>query len=263
MESLFIKKLAQSYQLPFFLGKAPLHSPKTETVARTLRDLFFLKAAKKFKCKHLVLAHHANDQIETFLLQIFRGTGSQGIGMHSFSERSDLFRFRPWLGIWKKEIEAYARNHQLTWKEDSSNLDSHHHRNWIRHELLPLLTAKLGREIPPLLLRTTTILKDQTDSLLQQITPFNALDKLPISTLKKLSLAQQRLLIKSWLHHHSISDISFNRIETITTMITQAKPAKINLPAGDFVRRTSGSLWIDRSAKKCSSAGKKIERQAR
>ena len=261
-ESKSIQRLSQFYQLPFFQGKAPKNSPKTETAARELRDAFFQRASKKFKCPHLLLAHHANDQVETFLLQLFRGTGSQGGGMEAYAERNGLIRIRPWLGIWKKEIHAYALEKKLPWNEDRTNLDSHHQRNWIRNELLPLLTTQLGREIPPLLLRTATILRDQTQALYQQILPFISLERLPISTLKSLSRAHQRLLIKSWLQAHSISDPSFERIEAITTMITEAKPAKINLPAGNFVRRTNGVLWIDRSSKKTALCIKKTEGQA-
>ena len=256
-EALAVQKLARSYQLPFYQGKAPRHTPQTENAARILRDRFFLRASRRFKCPHLLLAHHANDQIETFLLQLFRGTGSHGIGMESHSEREGLIRLRPWLRIWKKEIQAYALEKKLLWFEDATNLDSHHHRNWIRNELLPMLSTRLGREVPPLLLRTATILRDQTQSLLEEVSPLLAFEKIPIVALKKRSLAQQRLFIKSWLQKQEISDPSFERIEAITHMITQAKPAKINLPAGDFVRRTNGLLWIERGAKKIALPQKK------
>ncbi len=166
--------------------------------------------------------------------------------MELTSERERLTRWRPWLG-----------NHQLTWREDSTNVDIHHKRNWIRHELLPLLSSQLGREIPPILLRTSSLLRDQTLSLLKNISPFLSQPELLLSTLRSLSRAEQRLLIKSWLEHHSVSDISFEKIEAIVTMITQAKPAKMNLPAGDFVRRTNGKIWIERASKKPRNAVKK------
>jgi hypothetical protein len=63
--------------------------------------------------------------------------------------------------------------------------------------------------------------------------------------------------VKSWLHHHSIPDLSFEKIEAIVTMITQAKPAKINLAKGDFVRRTKGKIWIERAPKIRRNASKK------
>lgn len=249
-EAKTLQRLAEKLNLPFYTQRVSVKIPKTETAARTARDEFFKTAALHFKNPHLVLAHHANDQVETFLLQLLRGSGSQASGMSALSKRDGIVRYRPWLSVWKKEIEAFAQAQGLSWFEDSSNQDTQHRRNWIRYELLPLLDQKMGRSISPLLHRTADLLRDQTEALTQEIEPLIPHPTLSVDDLKKLSIAKQRLLIKRWLTFHEISEIDFEIIEKITRFITQKSPAKINLSKGHFARRTGGKIWIQRHSKK-------------
>lgn len=247
-DALWVKKLAKHYRLPFFTARAPDSIRKTEGEARKARDLFFQKASRKFKCDHLVLAHHANDQVETFLLQLLRGSGSFGTGMESHVRRGHLHRYRPWLSVWKETILEYAHAHKLLWKEDATNQDKQHQRNWIRHELLPLLDQKTGRSVSPLLHRTAQVLKDQTKALLCRVESLSQQEKLKIRDLQTLSVAEQRLLIKNWLEFHQIPDVAFELIAKILDLLQLKSPAKVNLPQKKYVRRTAGKIWIDSSS---------------
>jgi tRNA(Ile)-lysidine synthase len=105
-------------------------------------------AARAFRRKHfqqwiaqspnhvVVLAHHANDQVETFFLQLYRGSGTFGLGgMHP--ERGQLIR--PFLEIEKADLIAYAIENKVQWREDKSNATSNYLRNLFRNELLPAL----------------------------------------------------------------------------------------------------------------------------
>ena len=113
----WVRKLAKNLGLKYVGGK--MHSsskPHREADARAARYAFFARTSQRLGIPHLVLAHHADDQVETFLMQLLRGSGAAGRGMDPVSKRSGLILHRPWLGIWKKEITAYAKHHRLQWR---------------------------------------------------------------------------------------------------------------------------------------------------
>src|SRR5438876_4346920 len=89
-----------------------------ETAAREARYRFFAETARRRKCKTIFLAHHADDLVETFLINLFRGAGTTGLsGMREVSSRRvdgvDLTIVRPLLSVWRKEIDNYMRTHRL------------------------------------------------------------------------------------------------------------------------------------------------------
>ena len=91
----------------------------------------------------LVLAHHMGDQIETVLLRLFRGSGLLGLGaMHEIRQFGLGWMARPLLGVSKEEIIAYAKQMDLRYIEDPSNLDTYIDRNFVRHEVLPLIRLR-------------------------------------------------------------------------------------------------------------------------
>lgn len=106
----------------------------TQMIARKIRYDFFNQIRKDYKIDYLVTAHHQNDQIETFFIQLFRGAGVKGLSSMNFL-KDDVFR--PLLNITREQILTYATENQIVWREDSSNLKTDYLRNKIRLELLP------------------------------------------------------------------------------------------------------------------------------
>ena len=91
----------------------------------------------------LLTAHHADDQIETVLLQLFRGAGIKGLADCAKSRMvGSALLVRPLIEISRQEIEHYARQNQLHWCDDPSNTSLSHDRNYLRHEIMPLLHAR-------------------------------------------------------------------------------------------------------------------------
>ncbi|HEX5126757.1 MAG TPA: tRNA lysidine(34) synthetase TilS [Rhodocyclaceae bacterium] len=108
-----------------------------EAAARRARHAVFAEVDADW----IVLAHHRNDQVETVLHRLMRGTGVHGVG--AMLARDDARRIlRPLLDVSRNEIEAYAREHRLEWIEDESNRDTRFTRNFLRHELLPLWSQR-------------------------------------------------------------------------------------------------------------------------
>ncbi len=241
-EEKFVQKIARHHRLTFWKGKAPASLLKTEQAARTARWKFFLAASKKFKCRDLVLAHHANDQTETFLLQLLRGSGAAG--MISPSERDGIRVHRPWLGVWRREIEAYAAREKIKWHEDATNQETRYRRNWIRHTLIPLLEKQVSPGVSTVLWRAAEIRSAELEWMESQVGEIT--ETLCVAELKSEPLALQRLRIKQWLEHHQIADVSFTDIEAVRGLINQVRPAKINLSQGHHARRTAGVLYLTR-----------------
>lgn len=132
-DELFVKNLAEAYGLKFYSTKFKI-SPKSEEEARDKRYEFLFSLIKKYDAKHLALAHHQSDQVETLMLQMTRGT-------YAFSpmKKIDAFKWRPLLDVSKQEILEFAQKNNLEWREDRTNKDNSFSRNRIRNKIIPEL----------------------------------------------------------------------------------------------------------------------------
>jgi tRNA(Ile)-lysidine synthase len=138
----FVKDLSENYHLPFYSAKfdtekiAKQKGISIQMAARELRYEWFEKIRKKQGYDVIAVAHHADDSIETFFINLLRGTGLAGL--HGLKQQSGKI-IRPLLSVSRKEIEGYARNNKIKFREDSSNSSDKYVRNKIRHKLIPLL----------------------------------------------------------------------------------------------------------------------------
>jgi len=131
-----------------------------EMAAREARHHFFQTLEK---APAVCLAHHADDQLETFFLRAARGTGPAGLGgMKSFQTLEKLTLARPMLGVRRSEIFQWLEKEGLEWREDASNADESIPRNLVRHQILPTL-GKINERTAENILRTMEILRDEED----------------------------------------------------------------------------------------------------
>jgi tRNA(Ile)-lysidine synthase len=124
--------------------------PNLEERAREARWQALIRMAAKHNAVALLTAHHANDQAETVLLQLLRGTGLSGMGMRTHSAREGIAVLRPFLKFERSTLESYARARELQWIEDPSNADVALRRNAVRHQLWPAIEAADNRALPSL-----------------------------------------------------------------------------------------------------------------
>ncbi len=140
----FIRKFAQNAGLTVFVTTldtvqfAADFGLSTQMAARELRYRWFDELARTHGFDHILTAHHADDNLETFLINLSRGTGIDGlVGI----PRSNGKILRPLLDVPQSEIRAYAERHGIGWREDSSNASDKYLRNKIRHNVVPALKS--------------------------------------------------------------------------------------------------------------------------
>jgi tRNA(Ile)-lysidine synthase len=221
-----------------------------ETAAREARYKFFAETARRRKCKTIFLAHHADDLVETFLINLFRGAGAAGLsGMREISTRwiddVDLTIVRPFLGVWRKEIDVYVREQRIKFREDASNKNLDPLRNRIRHRIIPYLEKILGRNIRPAIWRAAAIAGEEVDWIEKQL-PDSTDAQFSVARLRALPVALQRRAIMKWLRAQKISDISFDVIERVRSLADHdAATAKVNLPQDRHARRRARRIFVE------------------
>jgi len=194
----FVQKLSQQLGVQCVVEdldvttRAAKDKQGTEHAARTLRYEFFRRLALKLNAQTVALAHHADDNVETILFRILRGTGLRGAGGMSASRElgdSGVRIVRPLLEIRRNEIIAYCHDTKLAWCEDHTNLDTTYRRNFLRHELLPLIRQRLNSDTDAAILRlgalaaqTETYLTAQAEKLLSQSISHEQADRILIDT---------------------------------------------------------------------------------
>lgn len=138
----FIQNYAQENNIPIFITQfdttafAKDYKLSTQVAARELRYSWFYEQLEANNFDYLLTAHHADDTIETFLINLTRGTGLEGLT--GIPKQNDKV-IRPLLCFTRQEIEDYAKANKIEWREDSSNVSDKYLRNKIRHHLIPIL----------------------------------------------------------------------------------------------------------------------------
>ena len=138
----FVKEYATAHDIPVFITQfdtkafAEDYKISTQVAARELRYNWFYELLETEKFDYILTAHHADDNLETFIINLSRGTGLDGLT--GIPKQNDKV-VRPFLAFSQEEIEEYAKLNTMQWREDSSNASDKYLRNKIRHHLVPLL----------------------------------------------------------------------------------------------------------------------------
>lgn len=196
-----------------------------EESARIERYKFFNQLIKKHKAKYILTAHHADDNAETIIKNLARGSSLSGLsGMPTISQNI----FRPLLNISKSEIIDYLKTKKIPFVYDSSNSDTKYQRNFIRHEILPLF-LKLNPSFAKTLSKNSQILKEIDDYLEIQAQKFikkHSIDenKIDAKAFRNLHPAIQKQVIRTICEKY---DLESNHIEEIIKLISNNVGNKI------------------------------------
>jgi tRNA(Ile)-lysidine synthase len=134
-----------------------------QDAARKIRFYFFNALLQKYSGNKIALGHNADDQVETVLLRLMRGSGLKGLkGMLPIRERRVI---RPLLEVWRSEIESFAEEMKIPYLLDSSNLKENYFRNRLRLTLIPLIEKEYQPNFRKIVFKTSTILREENDYL--------------------------------------------------------------------------------------------------
>jgi tRNA(Ile)-lysidine synthase len=184
------------------------------------------------------VAHHADDQAETLLMRLLRGSGMTGLSGMAY--RNSRGYVRPLLEISRSEIEQYLRCLSLDWREDASNSDKTYLRNRIRHDLLPILET-YNPAIRSSLAKTASILRDD-ETLLDELTEkeFSSSCRVEegkivcnIGQLRKLDIARRRRILRHAFKQLTctLEGLSQSHLDSICEMIDSDRPnSRLYLP---------------------------------
>jgi tRNA(Ile)-lysidine synthase len=152
----FVRTQAEQWNLPCEVGSASSNPPlPDEDAARQARYQFFCQVARKWGARYVATAHTADDQAETILHRILRGTGLDGLAGIPASRQliPGVSLVRPLLAFSRSEVLSYLRATEQRYREDSSNDELHFTRNKLRHELIPHLESQYNPRVKDALLR--------------------------------------------------------------------------------------------------------------
>ena len=225
---IFCEKLAKKYGVHFdfrLLHIGTQERGNIEARARAARYEALADLCEEYGIEDLLLAHHQNDQAETVLLQLLRGSGVAGLaGMPTARESSlgamPITLWRPLLDQSRAELEAYAKAHKLKWIEDPSNQDRKYRRNAIRKDILPKL-EKIQPEAIANLARSAKLLGEAQDLLDRvaredgkAIISNGGLLLKPLLQLAKSDQPGANNLLRYWLKTHSLAMPSQERLQS-------------------------------------------------
>ena len=197
----FLEEIAANYAIPCHVKRVQLAKQLGEkggnlqNEARKIRRSYLNRFALK-DGMYIALAHHADDQVETFLINLFRGGGMMGLSAMLPKHEKIV---RPLLGCTRREIKEYADSEGLKWREDSSNTSTKYLRNRIRLEWLPMIEKQFPDFRKQVLLLTSQFqltqaqLENTVQPIVQDIEKQN---ELPVDTFKSLSQEEQVTLIR-------------------------------------------------------------------
>ncbi|XAW89140.1 tRNA lysidine(34) synthetase TilS [Vibrio sp. CDRSL-10 TSBA] len=214
----------------------------------------------------LLLGQHSDDQLETFLLALKRGSGPKGLASMPRSAAFGQGRLlRPLLTVARSDIEAFAAQQQLAWVEDESNLDTRYERNFLRHEVTPLLTQRWPA-IRQAVQRSAELCAEQEGVLAELLTDalqqaLHADGSLAIDSLTRHSAAVRRQLLRAWLNRHELNMPSRIQTDIIWHEVAQAEQdANPKLKLGLYdIRRFNRRLYCVGQQADVSAWGRQIK----
>ena len=248
----FCEKLCTKLSVPLDVHRIKLPQKKSLGIEGEARQLRYEKLLQT-KTDLVVLAHHEDDQAETFLLQLIRGAGVKGLSsMAHFDERRRLWR--PLLNASRIDIESYAKQHKLKWIEDESNQNIDYDRNFIRSKVLPILKNRFNHIIKVIsrssshLAEAQHLLDDLAKiDLKKSFKSDNYKHKLKVKALEKLSLSRAKNVLRYWLELNDQIMPSRDLLDELLRQVLTAKKdaeLKIHLSKEFEIRRYQDEIYI-------------------
>lgn len=207
----FVKDIATHYQIPFHLHLLDKHiSGNFHDSSHHQRYDFFVQVAQNVKANKIVLAHHLDDQAETILMRLVRGSSFEGYrGIQSYVSYKKKSIIRPLLNVPRSSIIAYQKQHNINYITDESNLENHYTRNRYRHQIIPLI----AKENPKYLDKLMQFSRYQDDA-------YAMIHQESLSVIKKIDMTKHPIIINQEMMRSLYTIIQIEVIKKIVNSIT-------------------------------------------
>jgi tRNA(Ile)-lysidine synthase len=256
----FVESLAETFDLPCYVQKRDVRRYQIENrlsleeAARCVRYEFLNDIAKTNQYNKIALGHHADDNAELVLMNLFRGTGKQGLA--GIAPKRDDRIIRPMINLNRFDIIDYLNQNKLNYVVDLSNADTRHLRNRVRHDLIPMLKTTYNPNISDTLNRLSSIVRSEEEWIEDMVQPFfkktilhvreNHI-ALSVSLLNEYHNALQRRVIRMALEKAkgNLRRIGFANIDSVINLIVKKSPSgKISLPDGIKIQKDRNTVHI-------------------
>ena len=235
------------------------HGMSVEEAGRHLRYQIFEKERLDFSGTKIAVAHHRDDQAETILYNLFRGTGLKGLGgMRPLRDRI----VRPLLCVGREEILAYLEEKRISYCEDSTNAQTDYVRNRIRRRILPEIREEVNRRAGESILhagemaaQADAYLEKQAEKILKArgVGEMEASGLRPACGIDAAVLLAEDNIIRNYVIrrmirsvNESMKDITMTHVESAAALLFGSDRRQVDLPCGLIAVRTNGELWIKR-----------------
>lgn len=240
----FVKKLAEKNGLIYevehidMAGYAKEHSLTCEEAGRKLRYLFFEEIKEKYKADKVAIAHNENDVAETIFLNIFRGTGLDGL--ESIPLRRDFY-IRPILCFEKSEILDFLKENNIRYVDDSTNFTNDYKRNMIRNEIIPFIKKNFNENIVSSMSRLASIAKENNlylEDIIKDkyinIVKSNTIDR---EGFNELNHYEKTLVLRKFLRENLnyLNNISKDNIEDMINLISLDSGKKYDIDGKHYL----------------------------
>ena len=222
-----------------------------ETAGRRARHAFFADCARQWRCRHLLLAHHADDQAETVLWNLLRGSrGASGMAVEQELPMSGLRMTvaRPLLEIRREELRDWLTAGKLRWREDETNAGREFARNRLRHEALPLLSRIARRDVTGPLAKAADAdfeLREVEAWAVAQAQATDPQGRLHVPRLRELPDSLRRACVFDYLRRAGVPDLDRATVDRVLGMLADGGAPRVMLPGGKLARRRQGRVFIE------------------
>lgn len=253
----FVRQLCEERQLPLFVCRKDIRVIAKETgtgleaAGRNARYAFFHDLQKKEGFHKIATAHHAGDNIETVLMRLVRGTGPSGLGGIPYKNGTVI---RPLLDVTRQDIEAYTKEHALSFRTDSTNSEKIYTRNRVRHSLVPLIEQEYNpnfqknfQEQIKLYSACSDYLKNEVQKLCIKLTlPFSGGYAFDCSRLLQEPAFLISMLLHTLLQELADGQILACHVEAAKSLVAEGKGA-VSMPGGVIAEVCHKRLYLRRN----------------
>lgn len=237
-----VQNVAGKYGLEFVYDEGVMGPNTSEDAARRARYTFLQKVRHDCGAQIIITAHHADDVIETVILQLRRGTYRRGLtSLHPLSNNIE----RPLLNMTKADLLTYAQQHGLLWREDSTNKDTRYARNYVRHHVVPRFAPHQQQRLHQIIKRSRRVGQQIDDILLNMLQTQPAKNLLDRRWFLQLPHSVAKEVLIFWLRQHDIHSYDKPLIEkTVILLKTAVNQRRIDINKEYIILVTTENLAL-------------------